>query len=80
MDDITASACSRSGLQWDYVTELRERWNVPIVVKGLVTAEDALLACQHGAAAVVVLEPRRAAARRRRCLARRAPRGRRGGG
>ena len=43
-----------SGLQWDYVTELRERWNVPVVVKGLVTAEDADLACQYGAAGVVV--------------------------
>jgi len=43
-----------SGLQWDYVTELLERWNVPVIVKGLVTAEDADLACQHGAAAVVV--------------------------
>jgi isopentenyl diphosphate isomerase/L-lactate dehydrogenase-like FMN-dependent dehydrogenase len=43
-----------SGLQWDYVTELRERWNVPVVVKGLVTGEDANLACEHGAAAVVV--------------------------
>ena len=43
-----------SGLEWDYVTELRERWNVPVVVKGLVTAEDADLACQHGAAGVVV--------------------------
>jgi isopentenyl diphosphate isomerase/L-lactate dehydrogenase-like FMN-dependent dehydrogenase len=43
-----------SGLEWDYVTELRERWNVPVIVKGLVTAEDAVLACEHGAAAVVV--------------------------
>ena len=43
-----------SGLQWDYVTELRERWGVPVIVKGLVTAEDADLACQHGAAGVVV--------------------------
>jgi 4-hydroxymandelate oxidase len=43
-----------SGLEWDYVTELRERWKVPVVVKGLVTAEDADLACQHGAAGVVV--------------------------
>jgi isopentenyl diphosphate isomerase/L-lactate dehydrogenase-like FMN-dependent dehydrogenase len=43
-----------SGLQWDYVTELRERWKVPVVVKGLVTAEDAILACEHGASAVVV--------------------------
>ena len=43
-----------SGLQWDYVTELRERYGIPVVVKGLVTSEDARLACEHGAAAVVV--------------------------
>jgi isopentenyl diphosphate isomerase/L-lactate dehydrogenase-like FMN-dependent dehydrogenase len=43
-----------SGLEWDYVTELRERWGVPVVVKGLVTAEDADLACQYGASGVVV--------------------------
>jgi isopentenyl diphosphate isomerase/L-lactate dehydrogenase-like FMN-dependent dehydrogenase len=43
-----------SGLEWDYVTELRERWNVPVIVKGLVTAEDAILACEHGASGVVV--------------------------
>lgn len=43
-----------SGLQWDYVTELRERWNVPVIVKGLVTAEDAELACAHGASGIVV--------------------------
>jgi 4-hydroxymandelate oxidase len=43
-----------AGLEWDYVTELRERWGIPVVVKGLVTAEDAQLACAHGAAAVVV--------------------------
>jgi isopentenyl diphosphate isomerase/L-lactate dehydrogenase-like FMN-dependent dehydrogenase len=43
-----------SGLEWEYVTELRERWNVPVVVKGLVTAEDADLACQYGASGVVV--------------------------
>jgi len=43
-----------AGLQWDYVTELREQWKVPVVVKGLVTAEDATLACEYGASAVVV--------------------------
>ena len=43
-----------SGLEWDYVTELCERWKVPVLVKGLVTAEDADLACQHGASGVVV--------------------------
>ncbi|HLF68465.1 MAG TPA: alpha-hydroxy acid oxidase [Gaiellaceae bacterium] len=43
-----------SGLEWSYVSELRERWGVPVIVKGLVTAEDAQLACQHGAAGIVV--------------------------
>src|SRR4029079_6655515 len=47
-------ALLESGLEWDYVTELRERWEVPVIVKGLVTAEDAILACEHGAAGVVV--------------------------
>jgi isopentenyl diphosphate isomerase/L-lactate dehydrogenase-like FMN-dependent dehydrogenase len=42
------------GVRWDYVAELRERWGVPVIVKGLVTAEDAALACEHGASAVVV--------------------------
>ena len=43
-----------SGLEWDYVTELCERWKVPVIVKGLVTSEDAVLACEHGASGVVV--------------------------
>jgi isopentenyl diphosphate isomerase/L-lactate dehydrogenase-like FMN-dependent dehydrogenase len=43
-----------AGVEWAYVSELRERWGVPVVVKGLVTGEDAELACAHGAAAVVV--------------------------
>ena len=53
-EDHHTVAMLESGLEWDYVTELRERWKVPIVVKGLVTAEDAILACEHGAAGVVV--------------------------
>jgi isopentenyl diphosphate isomerase/L-lactate dehydrogenase-like FMN-dependent dehydrogenase len=43
-----------SGLEWDHVSELCDRWKVPVLVKGLVTAEDAILACEHGAAGVVV--------------------------
>jgi isopentenyl diphosphate isomerase/L-lactate dehydrogenase-like FMN-dependent dehydrogenase len=43
-----------SGLEWEYVAELVERWKVPVLVKGLVTAEDAVLACEHGASGVVV--------------------------
>jgi isopentenyl diphosphate isomerase/L-lactate dehydrogenase-like FMN-dependent dehydrogenase len=41
-------------VEWAYVTELRERHGVPVIVKGLVTAEDARLAVEHGAAGVVV--------------------------
>ncbi len=52
--DAATIGLVEAGLEWDYVTELRERWKVPVVVKGLVTAEDALLACEHGAAGVVV--------------------------
>jgi 4-hydroxymandelate oxidase len=54
VEDETSLGMIESGLEWGYVTELRERWKVPVVVKGLVTAEDAVLACEHGAAAVVV--------------------------
>jgi 4-hydroxymandelate oxidase len=39
---------------WTWVAELREKLGVPIVVKGVLAAEDALLAKQAGAAAVVV--------------------------
>ncbi len=67
-DDVPALAAARgrsasddpalgmldAGVNWSYVTELRERWNVPVIVKGLVTAEDATLACDYGASAVVV--------------------------
>lgn len=53
-DDHHVLGLLDAGLQWEYVTELRERFGVPVIVKGLLTAEDALLACDHGAAAVVV--------------------------
>jgi isopentenyl diphosphate isomerase/L-lactate dehydrogenase-like FMN-dependent dehydrogenase len=41
-------------VEWDYVSELLERYSLPVVVKGLVTGEDAQLACEHGAAGIVV--------------------------
>ena len=52
--DETALRMLDPGVEWSYVTELRERYGLPVVVKGLVTAEDARLACEHGAAGVVV--------------------------
>lgn len=40
-------------LDWSVIGELSER-GLPVVVKGIQTAEDAALACEHGAAAIVV--------------------------
>ena len=41
-------------LTWRDLEWLREACELPLVVKGVLTAEDALLAAEHGAAAVVV--------------------------
>jgi isopentenyl diphosphate isomerase/L-lactate dehydrogenase-like FMN-dependent dehydrogenase len=41
-------------LDWRYLEQLRSRLPVPVVVKGVLTGEDAILACEHGAAGVVV--------------------------
>src|SRR3954469_17216125 len=40
-------------IQWDVVERLAAR-GLPVIVKGIQTAEDAALACEHGAAAIVV--------------------------
>jgi len=40
-------------LDWSVIGEL-SRSGLPVVVKGIQTAEDAALACEHGAAAIVV--------------------------
>ena len=52
--DDPALSMLDAAVEWGYVSELRERWRLPVVVKGLVTGEDADLACEHGAAGVVV--------------------------
>jgi 4-hydroxymandelate oxidase len=41
-------------LSWTDLEELASRSSVPVLVKGVVTAEDAALAVEHGAAGVVV--------------------------
>jgi len=42
------------GLTWDDLVWLREQTKLPILVKGVLTAEDAVLALQHGVDGVVV--------------------------
>ena len=47
-------ALMNHALTWADVTDLASECSIPIFVKGLVTAEDAELALEHGAAGVVV--------------------------
>jgi isopentenyl diphosphate isomerase/L-lactate dehydrogenase-like FMN-dependent dehydrogenase len=42
------------GVTWDTVGELAVELDGPLLLKGIQTAEDAELACEHGAAAIVV--------------------------
>ena len=43
-----------ASLTWDAVAWLRSLTNLPILLKGILTAEDARLAVEHGAAGVIV--------------------------
>ncbi len=51
--DVTA-ALAVSTVCWNDLRWIRESWTGPIVVKGVLTAEDARIAVDHGVAAVVV--------------------------
>jgi isopentenyl diphosphate isomerase/L-lactate dehydrogenase-like FMN-dependent dehydrogenase len=51
--DVTA-ALSRATVKWEDLRWIRELWSGPIVVKGLLTGDDARRAVDEGAAAVVV--------------------------
>jgi L-lactate dehydrogenase (cytochrome) len=41
-------------LSWADLDWLRDQWNGPVIVKGIATAADAVLAVEHGASAVVI--------------------------
>jgi len=51
--DVTA-ALARAAVTWEDLRWMREIWPGPIVIKGVLTGEDALKAVDHGAAAIVV--------------------------
>jgi isopentenyl diphosphate isomerase/L-lactate dehydrogenase-like FMN-dependent dehydrogenase len=53
MMDVT-SALARSIITWDDLQWIRKLWSGPLVVKGILTGEDARRAVDEGAAAVVV--------------------------
>jgi isopentenyl diphosphate isomerase/L-lactate dehydrogenase-like FMN-dependent dehydrogenase len=48
------AALEQSTVSWEDLAWIREAWNGPIVVKGVLTREDALRAVDAGAAAIVV--------------------------
>jgi L-lactate dehydrogenase (cytochrome) len=49
-----AAALARAAVTWDDFRWIGEAWRGPIVVKGVLTGEDARKAVDHGAAAIVV--------------------------
>ena len=52
--DATTGKFDTPAMTWDYLGRLRETTKMKIVVKGIVTAEDAISCVQHGADAVYV--------------------------
>jgi isopentenyl diphosphate isomerase/L-lactate dehydrogenase-like FMN-dependent dehydrogenase len=51
---LEAFSLMSAAVTWKDVESLASMSRLPVVVKGVMTAEDAHLACEHGAAAVVV--------------------------
>jgi isopentenyl diphosphate isomerase/L-lactate dehydrogenase-like FMN-dependent dehydrogenase len=49
-----AFALMSPSITWHDVERLASEVNLPVLVKGILTAEDARLACEHGAAGVIV--------------------------
>lgn len=51
---IHANAVFDDSLTWEALDWMRSLTQLPIIIKGLVTAEDAVLAVEHGAAGIIV--------------------------
>jgi len=52
--DLTGASFFATDLTWNFVQRLRDAVRTKIVLKGILTAEDAVLAADHGVDAVVV--------------------------
>ncbi|HEU4369041.1 MAG TPA: alpha-hydroxy acid oxidase [Methylomirabilota bacterium] len=44
----------QAGLSWDQVKRFKDTHDIPLILKGIATAEDAALACEHGVDVVYV--------------------------
>lgn len=49
-----AGADFQAGLSWDHVKRFKDTHTLPLIIKGIATAEDAMLAVQHGVEVVYV--------------------------
>ena len=54
LDVQTINDLTPPDMNWDYVARLRDIWPRKLVIKGLVTREDALLAVAHGVDGIIV--------------------------
>ncbi len=54
LDMARASAINTPSLTWDYVSRIRDLTKKPVLVKGIMTGEDAALALRHGAQGIIV--------------------------
>src|ERR1700741_2421975 len=45
----------QAALSWDHVKRFKDLHNIPLILKGIATAEDAALACDHGRGTMDVL-------------------------
>jgi isopentenyl diphosphate isomerase/L-lactate dehydrogenase-like FMN-dependent dehydrogenase len=54
LDVQAAEDLTPPSMSWDYVKRLRDIWPRKLVIKGLVTREDALLAVKHGVDGIIV--------------------------
>jgi isopentenyl diphosphate isomerase/L-lactate dehydrogenase-like FMN-dependent dehydrogenase len=44
----------QAALNWSHVKRFRDSYDIPLILKGIATAEDAAIACEHGVAGVYV--------------------------
>jgi isopentenyl diphosphate isomerase/L-lactate dehydrogenase-like FMN-dependent dehydrogenase len=54
LDVSAVTALVPPGMTWDYIKRLRDTTTMQVLLKGIVTREDAELAVEHGAAGVIV--------------------------
>jgi isopentenyl diphosphate isomerase/L-lactate dehydrogenase-like FMN-dependent dehydrogenase len=52
--DAAAGRDFQAALSWDHVKRFKDRYDLPLILKGIATAEDAALAVEHGVEVVYV--------------------------